>query len=589
MKIQTIIPIIIVITIFSTASAQVVSPANVIAPIHDTDMRSITQKTIVITNSIGQCYHNSMFATGQLIRDTTVAEFDLSLFYKYHLFSKAPLKIKDCVFFNPYENFIANYSAEQSDGLGDWKLNNTLSVWEKQHKLLLGLPYSLRFYIDTAEITLKPEQIEMNLDTNFKFPYEKYLKPFYFRKYEVTNAEYREFTNWVRDSIAHVLLGDVDDPDNLGQHYILPKNYDPLGEPPESSIIDWNAKIDWENEEVRLILEDPNYGLFIPEHERFYMRKQIDPRKLNYVYYKENDGKIVRTIINIYPDTLRWTHDFNYSFNQPMSQNYFWHPAYNDYPVVGVNYYQAIAFLHWKTLKHQKELDAKGIKLKVEYDLPNEAEWDIAATADFCEKEISIYTNNYYYLADENWITDLSLKQDRFGRRTDSINEETNTYYVTLTQDNLFEQLQKNSIFRGNLGIEGAIYTQKCFIEKSDKNELLNSNKDELGICFMGGNVSEWLKESYSENWNPIFTKRQQLLKTFKGEDCKILSELEMYYDKRNDKNGKLVRGSNWWDERFSSKLGKNVEGMNAKLFVSPDSAHCTLGFRYVIHISPKE
>ncbi len=78
-------------------------------------------------------------------------------------------------------------------------------------------------------------------------------------------------------------------------------------------------------------------------------------------------------------------------------------------------------------------------------------------------------------------------------------------------------------------------------------------------------------------------------MKTFQGKDTEILSQIEMYYNERNAKDGKLVRVSNWWDERYSNKLGKNVEGMNAKLFVSPDSTHCTLGFRYVIHVSAIE
>lgn len=584
MKIRTISSIIFFIGFLSSASAQVICPN------HDVYVPKNINR--VISNDVFKYYHNSMFTTRQLFIGPGPVKMDLSINHKYNIFDEAPLKIKDCVFFIPYKNYIENYSANQNRK-DYFYLNKVPSVSANQNNFNLILPYSLRFYIDTADISIKPEQIEMVLDSNYNVPYDKYLQPFYFRKYEVTNAEYREFVNYVRDSIAHTILGYVDDPDKLGQHFILPKDYSPFVEITDTTkitfYINWKEKINWEDEEVKLILEDSICGIFLPKHERFYSRKRIDPRKLNYEYYKEIDVKVIKTKINVYPDTLSWVNDFSYTFNEPMTQNYFWHPAYNDYPVVGVTYYQAIAFLHWKTQKHQKELDAKGIKIKIEYDLPTEAEWDIAATAELCEKEISIYTNNYYYLADENWITDLSLKQDRNGRRTDSINEKTNTHFVTLTQDNLFEQLKKNWIFRGDLRFDGAIHTQKSVIEKGTKNDLLNLNKDELGICFMGGNVSEWLKESYEENWNPIFTKRQELLKTFQGEDTKILSQIEMYYDKRNAKDGKLVRGSNWWDERFLNKLGKNIEGMNAKLFVSPDSAHCTLGFRYVIHVSPKE
>lgn len=52
--------------------------------------------------------------------------------------------------------------------------------------------------------------------------------------------------------------------------------------------------------------------------------------------------------------------------------------------------------------------------------------------------------------------------------------------------------------------------------------------------------------------------------------------------------HGKLVRGSNWFDERFAMKYGKNKGGLQAKTFCDPDSAHCTLGFRYVIYLKEK-
>jgi hypothetical protein len=50
-------------------------------------------------------------------------------------------------------------------------------------------------------------------------------------------------------------------------------------------------------------------------------------------------------VINVYPDTLAWIHDFTYSFNDPITNMYFWHPSYDEYPVVGVNWKQARAFV----------------------------------------------------------------------------------------------------------------------------------------------------------------------------------------------------------------------------------------------------
>ena len=64
---------------------------------------------------------------------------------------------------------------------------------------------------------------------------------------------------------------------------------------------------------------------------------------------KDRSAFIKRDVINIYPDTLTWVHDFTYSFNEPMTEKYFWHPAYDNYPVVGVNWKQARAFCIWRT------------------------------------------------------------------------------------------------------------------------------------------------------------------------------------------------------------------------------------------------
>lgn len=76
------------------------------------------------------------------------------------------------------------------------------------------------------------------------------------------------------------------------------------------------------------------------------------------------------------PDTLVWREKLAY--NEPYVQYYYRHPAYKDYPVVGISYEQALAYCKWRTDRVKAFSSLKGdFKCpNFEYRLPTKAEWE---------------------------------------------------------------------------------------------------------------------------------------------------------------------------------------------------------------------
>ncbi|MBI35417.1 MAG: gliding motility-associated lipoprotein [Flavobacteriales bacterium] len=228
------------------------------------------------------------------------------------------------------------------------------------------------------------------------------VQSFYMDETEITNDEYRQFTYHVRDSLALSLLGEEDEEKFLNN----PGEY--------NQTLNWR-RIPWYDPAYEEVLSSLFYG---ENDERFYKRKQLDARKFNYEYWwidfktaalkakrfshpdikdasasteswKYGDGIsdrsdfIKREVINIYPDTLAWVHDFTYSWNEPMTQMYFWHPVYDHYPVVGVSWKQATAFCIWRTHLMNDFRRDRGKVIVNDFRLPTEAEWEYASRGNF--------------------------------------------------------------------------------------------------------------------------------------------------------------------------------------------------------------
>ncbi|MDA3781077.1 MAG: SUMF1/EgtB/PvdO family nonheme iron enzyme [Bacteroidales bacterium] len=291
---------------------------------------------------------------------------------------------------------------------------------------------------------------------------------------EITNNEYRQFVYYVRDSIKRRKLGETI------EDFLISE--DQFGNPIEPPIINWETEIDVNDEEVSDILNE----MYLSEHERFYRRKEIDTRKLLFEYYyvdmqqaakksnrynfdtkqytgstinaqgesmevEDRSAFIIRDVINVYPDTLCWISDFTYSFNEPYTNMYFWHQAYDNYPVVGVNWKQARAFSIWRTQYLNNFLSNEGGFVQ-DFRLPSEAEWEYAARGNL---DLSMYPWGGMYTRNKAGCFLANFKP-----------------------------------LRGNYVDDGGMVTTA----------VGSYEPNEYGLYDMSGNVSEWLANAYDES-----------------------------------------------------------------------------------------
>ncbi|WP_026474021.1 T9SS ring complex lipoprotein PorK/GldK [Alkaliflexus imshenetskii] len=300
------------------------------------------------------------------------------------------------------------------------------------------------------------------------------IPSFWMDETEITNSEYRQFVYWVRDSIARRMLGDQFD-----EFLISEDRYGNEIDPP---FINWRTRLQWTNEEYAEILDD----LFLPENERFFRRKEIDTRKLIYEYewvdlqqaakktnrynfetnsyegevynqfgeripIQDRSAFIMKDRVNVYPDTLVWIADFTYSFNEPWTEMYFWHPGFDEYPVVGVDWKQATAFCIWRTQLLNNFLRSKGQPEVMAYRLPSEAEWEYAARGGLNQ---NIYPWGGLYTRNDKGCFLANFKP-----------------------------------LRGRYGDDGGMYTMS----------VASFSPNDFGLYDMAGNVAEWTSSAFDE------------------------------------------------------------------------------------------
>lgn len=391
------------------------------------------------------------------------------------------------------------------------------------------------------------------------------IPAFYMDQTEITNNEYRQFVQWVRDSILRFRLaeGMVE-----GYEFI---DYNEMDEPtfyqeyrgmnyPDSMTrhLNWQSYLEWDiNNYPDELYTEVIEGMYLPPEEQFLGGRMIDARQLNYMYfwinkqkagrkenrviydYRDEDGDgeyfsyrdyikdnqqvstrasfFEKEIINVYPDTLVWAHDFTYSFNEPMHDKYFYHPAYDEYPVVGVNWKQAKAFCNWRSRYRASYLISNGMSTmsEQEFRLPTEGEWEYAARGGY---ELASYPWGGPYATNSSGCYLANFKP-----------------------------------MRGNLSADGGFYTVKATSYSPNGYNLYN----------MAGNVSEWTSTAYEEQSYHFASD--------------ISPNFEYHANDEEDETmkRKVIRGGSWKDIAMYLQV-------HNRDFEYQDTAKSYIGFRTV-------
>ena len=344
------------------------------------------------------------------------------------------------------------------------------------------------------------------------------VRSFYMDETEITNAEYRQFVYWVRDSTVRLKLAILADEvgatpgdEGIGEFAFVDQeneemspydqymydNYFGMGDDFYAGrVINNNLDIQWDTANY----PDEYYAevmdtMYIPSEEAYNGQRTIDVTKLNFQYtYMDmqaaarDDSKrrkdfIIKEDVNIYPDTTVWIKDYNYSYNEPMHNDYFWHQAYGDYPVVGVSWRQAKAFSAWRTLYKNSYQKSRRRQQINSFRLPSEAEWEYAARGGL---QSASYPWGGPYTKNDRGCFMANFKP-----------------------------------LRGDYAADQALYTV----------EAKSYEPNGYGLYNMSGNVSEWVDSSYepssydfSSNMNPNVNDTANLRKVVRGGSWKDIA-----------------------------------------------------------------
>jgi len=363
--------------------------------------------------------------------------------YGLYLFVFMAIALQSCGLFGGKKKKNQDLNARLKYSSGEiYRYNEVRPGWDQYVPQSMVVIPSGTFHMGQADEDVPQTQINYNKQIT--------ISAFFIDETEVTNNQYRLFTDVF---IAHT----GGNPNNTGN--TTPVTLDP----------------DYEDQVIKPILEsvkDPN-----------------NPSSSNLTF----DEFMKRA----YPDTMRWRNEYAHHMGDPMMEYYFDHPAFDDYPVVGVKWTAAQFFCQWRTfhLNRYREVE-KGYPPAPRFRLPSEAEWEYAA---------------------------------RGGR--DLAKYPWGSPYVRNTLGCMLANFKPN---RGNYYDDGFAYTAP----------VASYFANDWGVYDTSGNVAEWCEDAYYEASVPITW------------DLNPLFAPAITNNPNDPNNRRVVRGGSWKDIAYYLETG---------------------------------
>jgi gliding motility-associated lipoprotein GldK len=400
------------------------------------------------------------------------------------------------------------------------------------------------------------------------------LRSFWMDETEVTNSEYKQFVDWVKDSIIRTELAksallsggyfsvsefptsddQIEDAPILGylplydmeatkdeneksgyQQYLEENFVDYVSnfyetEDAPNNEFHYHLPLNRDTDIVREREEYPDIEyarvfeelIYLPESDWFNGQPTLNTKLFKYRFASVDISQAIENpdsarsnftrheLHEIYPDTTVWIKDFKYSYNEPMHNDYFSHKAYANYPVVGINWNQARAFAHWRTKIRNDYL----LSRKKRKSTVGQFRLPTEAEWEYAARgglESAIYPWGGPYLTDDRGCFMANFKPKR-----------------------------------GDYASDMSLYTV----------EADSYEPNDYGLYNMSGNVSEWTHSTYTKD------------------SFEFIAKMNPNYENFSD-DQKVIRGGSWKDVAYYLRVA-------TRDYEYADSSRSYVGFRLV-------